>query len=176
MIDFDVQRCTRRCFATERELRAGEVIYSVLIAEGANVVRRDYSSEAWQAGSREGSENPLPPVAAIGWWKSVYVDLAANRPHWAPNDVMLNYFERLSESPTDEDARYVLTLLLVRRRLMRVERSETDDAGQETLVLFCPRNEAEYRVNVVTPTAERVAAIQDELAQLLQTGSTPASS
>ena len=43
------------------------------------------------------------------------------RPHWAPNDVMLNYFERLLEDPTAEDARYVLALLLVRRRMLRVE-------------------------------------------------------
>src|SRR5688500_4462380 len=163
MLDFEIQRCTRRCFASERELRPGETFYSVLVADGANVVRRDFSIQAWTE----------PPDDAIGWWKSVYVDAAANRLHWAPNDVMLNYFERLDGNAAAEDARYVLALLLVRRRVLRVEKTETDEAGRETLVLFCARNEAEYRVSVKMPTAERVAAIQDELAQLLQTG-TPA--
>lgn len=161
MIDFEVQRCTRKCCATERDLRAGEVFYSVLLSAGGKVVRHDYSAEAW----------PGPPEGAIGWWKSVYVDAAANRLHWAPNDVMLNYFEQLDANPAAADARYVLALLLVRRRVMRVERAETDEAEQETLVLFCPRNEVEYRVSVTTPTPERIATIQNDLAQLLQTGS-----
>lgn len=142
-------------------MRAGEVFYSVLLSAGGKVVRHDYSAEAW----------PGPPEGAIGWWKSVYVDAAANRLHWAPNDVMLNYFEQLDANPAAADARYVLALLLVRRRVMRVERAETDEAEQETLVLFCPRNEVEYRVSVTTPTPERIATIQNDLAQLLQTGS-----
>ena len=89
MIDYDIQRCSRRCAATERELKDGETCFSVLIPEGAAVVRRDYSAEAWQG----------PPENAIGWWKTIIIDPNAGRPHWAPNDVMLNYFERLLDDP-----------------------------------------------------------------------------
>jgi hypothetical protein len=65
----------------------------------------------------------------------------------------------------------VLALLMVRRRIVRSEGTESDASGQETLKLFCPRNETEYRVPVVLPgTSERAEAIQQELAQLLETG------
>ena len=47
-MDFEVQKFTRRCATTERELAAGEVFYSVLIAQGADVVRRDYAEESWE--------------------------------------------------------------------------------------------------------------------------------
>jgi hypothetical protein len=159
MLDYEIQRCSRRCAATEREMKNGEVCYSVLTAEHAQVVRRDYSAEAWQG----------PPENAVGWWKSTVVDPNAGRPHWAPNDVMLNYFERLAEDPSAEDARYVLALLLVRRRVLRVESHEPDAAGREVLVLHCSRNDSEHRVTEVMPTAERVEAIQQQLAELLQT-------
>ena len=56
---------------------------------------------------------------------------------------------------------------MVRRRIARVERTE-EEAGRKTLVLFCPRNEQEYRVAEVLPTPERAAAIQQHLAELLQ--------
>lgn len=162
MIDFDISRCTRKCASTDRELRAGETCYSVLVAEGADTVRRDYAAEAWQG----------PPEGAIGWWKSVVVDPNAKRMHWAPSDVMLNYFVQLEGNPAAEDTRYVLGLLLVRKRILRNESIEKDEAtGRETLVLYSPRQECEYRVPVVLPSAERVEAIQNELAQLLQTGS-----
>jgi hypothetical protein len=159
MLDYEIQRCSRRCSATDRELKDGETCYSVLTAEAGQVVRRDYSAEAW----------PGPPEGAIGWWKSTVVDPHAGRPHWAPNDVMLSYFERLLEDPTAEDARYVLALLLVRRRVLRVEGHEQDSAGKDTIVLYCARNESQYRVAEVLPSAQRAAAIQQQLADLLQT-------
>lgn len=163
MLDYEIQRCSRRCSATDRELNGGETCYSVLVAEGGQVVRRDFSAEAW----------PGPPDGAIGWWKSTVVDPNAGRPHWAPNDVMLSYFERLLDDPTAEDARYVLALLLVRRRVLRVEGNEQDEAGRAMLVLHSSRGETDYRVAEVLPTPERAAAIQQQLAELLQTsGST----
>jgi hypothetical protein len=162
MIDYEVQRCSRRCAATHRELQSGEACYSVLVAEGAQVVRRDYAQEAW----------PGPPAAAIGWWKSTVVDPHAGRLAWAPSDVMLNYFERLLGDPESADALYVLALLLVRRRIVRVESHEQDAAGRPLLVLYCGRNEAEYRVIETMPTPERAAAIQQQLADLLETSGT----
>ena len=91
------------------------------------------------------------------------------RPHWAPNDVMLNYFERLLDDPAAADARYVLALLLVRRRVLRVESHEQDDVGRPALLLYCARNESQYRVSELLPSPERAAAIQQQLAELLQT-------
>jgi hypothetical protein len=163
MIDFEIQRCSRKCSVTERELAGGEECYSVLFSEGGQVVRRDYSAAAWQG----------PPEDCLGWWKSTVVDPSAGRPQWAPNEVMLDYFERLLADPSAEDARYVLALLLVRRRIARVERTEKDETGREQLVIFCPRNETEYRVPEALPTPERAAAIQEQLSELLQTGGVP---
>ena len=159
MIDYDFQRCTRRCAATDRELKIGETCYSVLLPEGSAVARRDYSQEAWTG----------PPDKAIGWWQATIVDPHAGRMYWAPNDVMLHYFERLLEDSSAADARFVLALLLVRRRVLRLEAHEQDQTGQRVLVLHCARNECEYRVNEVTPSAERAAEIERQLAELLQT-------
>jgi hypothetical protein len=158
MVEYDIQRCTRRCHATGRELAPGEVVFSVLVEEGNDIARHDFSAEAWQG----------PPESAIGWWKGTIADPSARRMHWAPNDVMLHYFEQLEGNPAKEDARYVLALLLVRRRIVRVEATEQDPAGHETLVVFCPRNEVEYRVKAVMPSPDREAAIQQELSHLLQ--------
>lgn len=161
MVEYDIQRCTRKCAATNRELKPGESVYSVLVVEGAQIVRRDYSGEGW----------PGPPETSLGWWKSTIEGSGTRKLHWAPHEVILHYFEQLEGDPTRADLRYVLALLMVRRRIVRSEGTESDASGQETLKLFCPRNETEYRVPVVLPgTSERAEAIQQELAQLLETG------
>ena len=157
MIDFEIQRCTRRCAKTQREFKPGEPFYSVLVPDGAEIRRHDYSAEAWDG----------PPEDAVGWWKSQMPDANAHKMHWAPNDVMLHYFQQLEGQPGKEDIRYVLALLMIRRRIVRLEATETDPQGREIMVLYCPRGEVEYRVPVTAPAGPRVDEIQQELAALL---------
>jgi hypothetical protein len=157
MIDYEVQRCTRHCEITHRELRPGETFYSTLTAEGAEVVRRDFSPEAWQG----------PPSGVLGWWKSRMPERDARKMHFAPNDVMLDLLEAFENQPEHHDMRYVLSLLLIRRRVVRLEDTERDAAGLETSVLYCPRRESTYRVVTVTPSDQRTAEIQEELSRLL---------
>ncbi|MEE8450371.1 MAG: hypothetical protein V3R99_00600 [Thermoguttaceae bacterium] len=157
-MDYEVQRCTRHCETSGRDLVPGESFYSVLVAEGAELRRYDYSLEVWQG----------PPPGTVGWWKSQIPDRNAQRKHWAPNDVILHFFDELGRQPDKQDMRYVLSLLLVRRRVMRLEESETDEQGREMIVLYCPRREATYKVPVATPDETRAEAIQEELAKLLE--------
>ena len=158
MLDFHVQRCTRQCAGEGRELLPGEVFYAVLIDEGEEMVRLDYSESAWQG----------PPEHAIGWWRSRVPDTATRKFQWAPNDVLLDYFERLEEQLDRLDVRFVLALLMVRRRILRLEESSSNEEGQEVMTLFCPRNEKQYQVVVASPTVDRMQQIQEELARLLE--------
>jgi len=155
-MDYQVQRCSRHCWKTGREFVEGEEFYSALVVERAEVNRLDYAADAWDG----------PPEGSLGWWKSRMPSRDSNRLHWAPNDVLLEVFRELADNPAAADTRYVMALLLVRRRVCRLEETEHED-GEEMLVLYCPRDEETYRVPVVALDDARVQAIQDELAALL---------
>ena len=157
MVDFDVQRFSRRCAQTDRELMPGEVFYSALVPEGGDVVRSDYCKEAWDG----------PPENAIGWWQSEVPDPKSKKVNWAPNDVMLHYFLQLTDQEENLDTRYILALLMVRKRILRLDETERDEKGNEILHVYCNKNESEYEVRVVNPTADRIDTIQTELAALL---------
>ena len=118
-MDYEVQHSARRCSATGREFAPGETYYSVLVAEGAELKRCDYAADAWHG----------PPDEAIGWWKSRVPERNAGKKHWAPNDVMLDFWDQLAEELEKQDMRYVLTLLLVRRRVFRLEEEKSRRAG-----------------------------------------------
>ena len=163
-MDFEVRRCTKRCAQTDQPLLPGDTYYSVLIAEGAEVVRRDYRLDAWQGA----------PEGTVGWWKAVVPEPGTNKVQWAPNDVILNYFKELEGKEDRRDERYVLGLLMIRRRIMRLEEKVTDQSG-EVLVVYCPKDEQEYQIQVEHPSAERVEEIQQQLSELLFSAVDPAS-
>jgi hypothetical protein len=158
MTDYELQRPARRCAATEREFAPGEEFFSALMAEGAELRRYDYSTDAWKG----------PPPGAIGWWKSHAPGRETRRPYWAPHDILLNFFDQLTEQSDRQDMRYVLALLLVRRRVMRLEEERRDAEGREVLVLYCPRRETTHEVSAVAPEPAKVEEIQQELARLLE--------
>lgn len=157
MVDYEIQRCTRHCASSGRELLEGETFYSVLLPRGAELSRLDYAADAWNG----------PPADALGWWKSQMPTREAKKAQLAPSDVLLELFVGLADQPEQIDKRYVLALLLVRRRIMRLEETQTDDHGQETLVLYCHRDESMHRVAVLLPSDPRADEIQAELSQLL---------
>ena len=156
-MEFDIQRCTRRCSITGRELAPGEPYYSALVEQGTTLLRRDYSVEAW----------PGPPQGAIGWWKSHRPE---PRAHWA---LGTQRRDARPVRPARRPARGRGPALRVgaaprRRRVLRSEESETDEQGREVLVLDRPRREQTYRVPAVAPDGPRIGEIQEELARLLQ--------
>ncbi len=157
MVDYEIQRCTRHCATSGRELQEGEAFYSVLLPRGAALERLDYAAEAWNG----------PPPDALGWWKSQMPTRDAKKAQLAPSDVLLEFFAGLADQPERADVRYVVALLLVRRRILRLEETETDSAGQETLVLYCHRDESLHRVSVVLPDDRRADEIQAEVTRLL---------
>jgi hypothetical protein len=159
-MDYEVQRFTRHCAATGRESAPGEEYYTALVVEGAEVRRVDFSLEAWQG----------PPERSLGSWKSRVPLPDAKRPRLAPHEVLLEMFAGLEGVEEKADMRLVMALLLVRRRVLKLEKQETDQAGHETLVLFNPRDEATYRVAGVMPEGARAQEIQDELSRLLYAG------
>ncbi|MGW8258063.1 MAG: hypothetical protein ACWGMZ_11295, partial [Thermoguttaceae bacterium] len=132
--------------------------YSAIFEEGADLKRLDYSQAAWKG----------LPEGAIGFWKSQVPDKKNRNKRWAPSDVMLHFFDELEQQGDKQDIRYVLTLLLIRRRVFRLEEERRENGDQETLVAYCPRRDTTYHVTVVVPENERVDDIQNQLAELLQ--------
>jgi hypothetical protein len=167
LLDFEVQRCTRRCAATDRALDPGDECYSVLEVQGADVIRKDFCADVWKGA----------PETALGWWKSRVPEPTAKKIKLAPNDVLLELFENLAAADEQQDLRYVLALLLVRRRVLRIalanetdaDESEIDQPAAEAHVmsLFCPKRDATYEVAVAMPTGERIDEIQQQLSNLL---------
>ena len=154
MLDFEVQRCTRHCAETERAFAPGESFFAVLQWEDGQMVRRDYSVEAWKG----------PPDDAIGWWKAQMPEATAKQEQWAPDQVLINCFEQMATQPEQAALRYVLTLLLIRRRLFKLDDEHSD---ADLLRIHCALNDTDYEVTVAVPEEEQIGEIQQRLSQLL---------
>ena len=154
----EVPRCTRVCAATGTEIQPGQTIYSALIENGDDYRRLDYSVDSWKVESKK-LEN------VVGWWKYKIPIQTDTKIKLAPNEILLNFFDQLSDVIQKREMRYVLTLLLIRRRLFRLEREE-NFAGEKKLVVYCSKRDCYYEICSAIPSEEKTEEVQNELAEL----------
>jgi len=158
MIDYQIQANTRRCAVTGRELRPGEKVYSVLIDEAGKFIRKDFSGEAWQG----------PPSEAFSFWIGRIAKQEENKRPRIDDDLLVDCFKRL-EGQTEPDRvhfRYVVALLLMRRKRFKFEESKLE-GDQEILCLRCTRTRTPYQVVNPRLTEEQMAAVQEEVFKVL---------
>lgn len=155
----DIPRCTRVCAQSKQPFQPGEEFYSILAVEKGEYVRWDYSLSEWT--------NTEKPLEIIGWWRS-RVPLGNDKKiKLAPNDILLNLFDELLERPDKGEIRYVLTLLLIRRRIFRYEKEEQDHLMGPHLFVYAIRRETTYCVPIVTMDEQQINEVQEYLASLL---------
>lgn len=153
----DIERCTRHCFTSGRELAPGEDVVSVLVPQRGKLRRHDYAASAWAG----------PPADAVAWWRSRIPEREQKRANLTPNDALLEVFRNLEHDPAQRELRYVLALLLVRRRVLRQEELRRAADGGETLVVYAPREDATYSVQVALPEEAQAAELQARLTALV---------
>ncbi len=158
MLDYQIQANSRRCWVTGRELLPGETFYSVLLDEGGRFARREYSREAWQG----------PPPGAFGFWAGRVPAREQDRRPPVDDDMLLDCFARLDgqAEPARVNFRYVLALLLMRRRKLKFEDARAE-GGREVLRLRCSQTKTVHEVVNPALSDAETEAVQEEVFRVL---------
>jgi hypothetical protein len=158
VLDYQIQPNTRRCSVSGRELCPGERYYGVLLEEGGKFVRKDFSVEAWQGA----------PEGAFSFWMGRLAPPQSKRRPPIDDEMLMECFQRLEGQlePNRIRFRYVVALLLMRRRRLRFDETQRD-GGQEILLLRCARSGARHAVVNPGLTDEELATVQEDVFQAL---------
>jgi hypothetical protein len=132
----------------------------VLVEKNGALVRLDYSEEGWQG----------VPSGHFGYWKTEVPASSDPKAQRLDPETALRYFEQLCEeqSPITVRQRYVLALLLLQQRRLRLEDSRIADEIE--IMQLCGKNgEGSFEVeNLKLPESE-IQLVQAELKAQLAT-------
>lgn len=168
MIDgrYPVTRSSGRCTARDIELPPGTSCVATLCMDGeAGLKRLEYSTEAWDEGIR--------PEGLFSFWRTVVPAADAKPKQLVDETVLLTIFEQLAgdDQPRKRSLRFVLALILMRKRLLRfMGRIEED--GVVTWQMRPKGSSPESPlVEVVDPGLgdEDVLSLSEQLAEVLET-------
>jgi hypothetical protein len=135
--DYNVKPIGRTCAGTGRELVPGSLCHSVLIEKNGELQRFDYSDEGWSG----------PSPGFVAHWRCEVPEAVASSKKTFDADELMRQFEQLCEeaSPAQDKFRYVLALLLLQRRRLKLEGTKSVD-DQEFLELNGARGEGTFLI------------------------------
>jgi len=169
-MDLTIHRPHATCARTGRQFVAGEPFFSALVRAQGKLERQDFAVTAWDG----------PPDDTLAWWRSTFPATTTAGAALAPVEVLLDVVEQLEGSADDDALRYLLSLELVRRRVLRFvdhpaaghesQPQAADRDGSRQIVLACRKRDREYRVRQVSPAEVAAPGVEERLAALLWSG------
>lgn len=159
MAEWKITRRAPRCATCEREFREGERHVSLLSIRGEELSRSDSCTACFQ---------PSPDREDLFFW---FTRMSATKKRGLEFDLptLEQLFLRL-EGRTEErirQLRFVLCLILMRKRRLKLERVSRGEDG-EALIVRQPRRQETWKVYVFDFSPERLASLQGELLQVFE--------
>lgn len=153
-MDYNIKALGKTCSASGDPLTPGSTCYSVLLMENGKLVRVDYNADSWSG----------PPDNAVAHWRSDVPDAKEETVNPLDPEYLFEYFERLSEDASDREQkmRYVLALLLVRKRRLQIDGTRRD--GDESyLQVSGIRGEGFFEIRDPELSDEEIEQLQVQL-------------
>ena len=162
---YPVSKATGRCAASEVVLEPGEPCVATLSEVPEHgLTRLDYSMTAWEAGTR--------PPGLFSFWKTIVPDRDAKPNPLVDDNVLVMIFEQLAEDeqPRRIALRFVLALILMRKRLLRFLGRREDDGGVVWLMRPKGASPETDPVEVIDPGLgdDDVLALSEQLSEALE--------
>jgi len=160
--DWEIKSRAHVCARTGAEFQPGETFFTMLVREGDGFRREDLSEAAWE--SRNDNIQPF------SFWRSKYEPPPPPSPEPLPRDDAESLLRRLvaENDPAYANVRFILALMLERKRMLRPMESQDEDmlvyehvATGETIVLANPH------LNF-----DQIPAVQKEVSALLSPDTT----
>lgn len=165
---YQVGRPTGVCAETGNPLEPGSVCVATLWerSEDEGFDRRDYSVEAW--------EQMNAPQGLFSSWRTTVPEPDARPRLLIDDDVLMDLFERLADDdrPKRQAFRFVITLILMRKRQLKFCGRQPASDGDQELWLVRPRGNPPETpaLEVVDPklSDDDVRELTDQLSEILR--------
>jgi hypothetical protein len=163
--EWTIQSRSGRCAATGRDFTEGECFYTLLFREQGGFRREDLSEEAWQQRQANGAGSAQP----YSFWRSKFEPPAPPAPEALAKETAEDLLRRYMTGHDEghANARYILALMLERKRLLKQVETKEDLHGR-TLVYEHVKTGEVFIVPDPGLRLDQIEAVQNEVAALLR--------
>jgi len=159
MDEWEIDKPLGHCYGTGRKIEYDEEYYGALVETDEGLERRDFCADYWQ------EQKPN----AFCFWKSKLPHPDQKKQIFVDDEMLMAFFERLGQETGQEkiNFRFVLTLVLMRKRRLKYDSSETRADKEIWRLRITGENQF---VEVVNPhlDEEQIEQLSSQIGEILQ--------
>jgi len=158
MEQWEIQRGAGVCAGNNRQLEPGEEYFAALIDHKDSFERVDYCCEYW--------DEHQPEV--FSFWKTQVPLPSQKKKLFVDDSVLINLFERLAQEKDQLkiNFRFVLALILMRKRLLKYEDTDRRDSIEIWQMRFVREKDIHQVINPHLDD-EQIQQVSQELSAIL---------
>lgn len=158
--DWEIKSRAERCAVTERPFQDGEYFYTLLFHDKHGYRREDLSEEAWQ----QRNDNIQP----FSFWRAKFEPPPPPAPEALAKETAEDLLRRYMQeaNPQHTNARYILGLMLERKRLLKQIEVKEDNESR-TLIYEHVKTGEVFVIPDPQLRLDQLEAVQNEVASLL---------
>lgn len=167
--EFKITKSDGRCPACGKELLPEEEIVALAYNGEEELFRRDYHRACWDAlNSAENSPARDPEV--LGVWRTRVPRPEEKKKLLVDDSLIAGFFERLdgTNDPAKICFRYVLALILLRKKILVYEGMERRDDGTEVWKMRFKGDEAIHEVVDPHMDEDKIAQVSASLSEIME--------
>ena len=166
--DYDIAGISGSCAGCGKELAGGERFVAVLYDRGAEFQRQDYCLACWEERADSAGADDV-----FCLWQGKVPLPEEPRGRMVSDEVLIDFFERLDGQvePAKVNLRFVLALMLMRKRLLVYDGCEADEQGREVWTMHFKSNSTPVRVVHPQLDAAQMAEVAEQLGSLFEVDS-----
>jgi len=156
---YDVPRPSGKCAVCGRDIPPGEKFVAAIRETSTGFERLDISPDCWQTFDR---------ANLLGFWQTVMPRPEEKKKLFVDDQVLCDLFERLADvtEPAKVNFRFVLGLILMRKRLIVYETTRHDDGKDVWVVRLKGKDQ---RLDLTDPklNEQEMTEVSQQLGQIL---------
>jgi len=164
--DYNIRKTSGQCSTCDKQLAPGTE-FTATVSEGPDeLIRNDYCDACSE------SLPEATSAAVLCKWRTAVPHPEEKKKLLVSNDLLVNLFERLSETqdPAKINFRHVLALVLMRKKLLIYDRMTTDDEGREIWSMHLRASDPPDEHLVIDPklTEDQITEVSENLGEIME--------
>ena len=159
MDEWEIDKPLGQCWGSGKKIEYGEEYFGALVETDEGLERRDFCADYWQ--------EQKPDVFC--YWKTKLPHPDQKKHIFVDDEMLMAFFERLGKETEQEkiNFRFVLTLILMRKRRLKYDSSETRADKEIWRLRITGENQF---VEVVNPhlDEEQIEQLSSQIGEILQ--------
>ncbi|NBB94742.1 MAG: hypothetical protein GVY16_03280 [Planctomycetes bacterium] len=165
--DFKIGRPAGICAKSGKDIAPGEEFMALARMVGEEILREDYSLAAWEQIDTEALSADRD---VLGIWRTRRPQPEEKKKLLIDDNLILQFFERLTgtDDPSRLNFRYVLCLILMRKRLLAYEGMNRREDGTEVWRMRRRGSDTIYEVIDPQLDEDKITAVSQQLGDVMQ--------